>query len=94
VSIIGGPGDRQAVAPLALPSGPCPDEPNPARIDEARRAATRNRLIGERLTEATAKAWIAAWDVQAAEDGLEPGREYWERGWDWIIRERRQRVRP
>jgi hypothetical protein len=49
---------------------------DPARIEEARRAATRSRLIGDGVTEATAEAWIAAWDVQAAADGLEPGREY------------------
>ena len=67
---------------------------DPARIDEARRAATRNRLIGERVTEATADAWIAAWDAQAARDGLEPGRVYWERGWEWIAAQRQHRVRP
>ena len=67
---------------------------DPARIDQARRAAIRNRLIGEGVTEATAEAWIAAWDAHAAEHGLEPGREYWERGWDWIATERERRVRP
>jgi hypothetical protein len=66
----------------------------PARIDEARRAATRNRLIGEGVTEATADAWIAGWDAQAARDGIEPGRVYWERGWEWIASERQRRVRP
>jgi hypothetical protein len=67
---------------------------DPARIDEARRAATRNWLLGEGATEATADAWIAAWDAQAAQDGLEPGREYWERAWEWIVTERHRRVRP
>jgi hypothetical protein len=67
---------------------------DPARIDTARRDATRNRLIGERMTEATAEAWIAAWDAQAARDGLEPGRIYWERGWAWIAIQRQRRVRP
>ena len=67
---------------------------DPARIDQARRAAIRNRLIGERMTEATADAWIAAWDAQAAQEGLEPGRVYWERGWEWIAAGRRRRVRP
>jgi hypothetical protein len=67
---------------------------NPARIDGARRVAIRNRLIGERVTEATADAWIAAWGVKAEQDGLEPGRIYWERGWEWIAAERRGRVRP
>ena len=67
---------------------------NPARIDEARRAAIRNRLIGEGMTEGTAEAWIAAWDIEATREGLEPGRVYWERGWDWITAERQRRVRP
>jgi hypothetical protein len=35
----------------------------PERIDTARRVATRNRLIGERVTEETADAWIAAVDA-------------------------------
>jgi hypothetical protein len=67
---------------------------DPARIAEARRAAIRNRLIGERVTEATAEAWIAAWDAQAAQDGIEPGSVYWERGWEWIAAQRQHRVRP
>ena len=64
------------------------------RIDEARRAATRNRLIGERVTETTAEAWIAAWDAQAAREGLEPGRVYWDRGSDWMASQRGVRIRP
>jgi hypothetical protein len=67
---------------------------DPARIDEARRAATRNRLIGERVTEATADAWIAAWEAQAAQDGLERGAACWDAGWEWIAEQRRRRVRP
>jgi hypothetical protein len=31
-----------------------------------RRAATRDRLMSEGVTEATAAAWIAAWEAQAA----------------------------
>jgi hypothetical protein len=49
----------------------------PERLDEARRAATRNRLILDGATEATADAWIAAWEAQAALDGLERGAAYW-----------------
>jgi hypothetical protein len=66
----------------------------PERIDEARRAATRNRLIGERMTPETADAWIAAWEAKAAEDGLERGSAYWEAGWAWIADQRRTRLRP
>ena len=66
----------------------------PERIDQARRAATRNRLIGERVTEETADAWIAAWEAQAAQDGLERGAAYWQAGWDWIAEQRKTRRTP
>jgi hypothetical protein len=66
----------------------------PERIDAARRAATRNRLIGERATEETADAWIAAWEAKAAQDGLERGSAYWDAGWVWIAEQRQHRVRP
>lgn len=52
----------------------------PERIDEARRAATLNRLIAERVTPETADAWIAAWEAKAAADGLERGSAYWPGG--------------
>jgi hypothetical protein len=39
---------------------------DPARIDEARRAAIRNRLVGEGVTEASADTWISAWGARAA----------------------------
>jgi hypothetical protein len=41
-------------------------------------AATRNRLVGERTTGETADAWIAAWEAQAAQDGLERGSAFWQ----------------
>jgi hypothetical protein len=66
----------------------------PERIDEARRAATRNRLIGEGATEAAADAWIAAWEAQAARDGLEADRRTGRAGWAWIAAQREHRVRP
>ena len=49
----------------------------PERIDQAREAATRSRLIGEGVTPDTADAWIAAWAEQAARDGIERGAVYW-----------------
>jgi hypothetical protein len=67
---------------------------DPARIDQARRPAIRNRLMGESATEATADAWIAAWDAEGVKDGIEPGSVYWERGWEWIAAQRQHRVRP
>jgi hypothetical protein len=48
----------------------------PERIDEARRAGTRARLIGERVSPETADAWIAAREAQAAQDGLQPSAAY------------------
>lgn len=66
----------------------------PERLDEARRAATRQRLIGQGATEATADAWIAAWDAQAARGALPRDRRYWERGQEWIAAERQRRAKP
>ena len=63
---------------------------DPDRIDEARRAATRNRLIGEGVTESTADAWIAAWETRAAEDGIDRGNAYWDAGWIWIAEQQRK----
>lgn len=70
-----------------------PRRADPARIDEARRAATRNRLIGEGLSEATADAWLASWEAQAARDGLEHGAAYWDAAWAWITSQRQLRTR-
>lgn len=50
----------------------------PERLEAARRAATRNRLIGERMTPETVDARISAWDGKAAEDGIERSAHYWE----------------
>jgi hypothetical protein len=66
----------------------------PERIHAARRAATRNRLIGERMNEETADAWIAAWEAKTADDGLEPGSAYWQAAWDWIAEQRQHRTKP
>jgi hypothetical protein len=54
----------------------------------------RNRLIGERVTEATADAWIAAWEAQTAQADLERGSAYWQAGWDWISGQRKTRRLP
>ena len=66
----------------------------PERIDEAPRAATLSRLIGEGMTETTADAWIAAWEAQAARDGLERSDASWGAGWDRIAARRVHRGRP
>jgi hypothetical protein len=66
----------------------------PERIDDARREATRNRLIGTGMTPETADAWIAAWATRATADGIAPGSAYWDAAWEWIDAERQRRVRP
>jgi hypothetical protein len=66
----------------------------PSASTRARRAAVRSALIGDGATAETADAWIAAWDAQTAEDGLERGSTYWQAGWDWFAEERQRRVRP
>jgi hypothetical protein len=67
---------------------------DPVRIDEARAAATRNRLMGEGMTEAMADAWIAAWAERARTEGIERGATWWDRGYAWIAAEREHRPRP
>jgi len=71
-----------------------PRRSTPERIDVARRAAIRQRLMGEGLTAGTADLWIEAWQARAARDGLVPGSAYWEAAWDWITDERRLRRSP
>ena len=71
-----------------------PRRSDPARIDDARKAATRNRLIGEGVTESTADAWIAAWEARAARDWLTRDPAHWEAAWQWINAQRERRARP
>jgi len=66
----------------------------PERIEEARHQATRNRLIGVGMTEATADAWISAWARQAALEGVQRGTASWEAAWNWIAEQRRARKLP
>ena len=46
------------------------------------------------MPESTADAWIAAWEAQAARDGLEHGDAYWRAAWDWIAAQREHRAKP
>jgi hypothetical protein len=66
----------------------------PGRLEAARHAGVRARLIGERVTEETADAWLAAWEAKAAGDGVERGSGYWDAGWKWIAEQRRTRKLP
>jgi hypothetical protein len=68
---------------------------DPARIDAARHAATRNRLVGAGMSEETADRWLAAWADEAARQEVAAGTAaYWERGWDWIEAQREHRREP
>ncbi len=49
-------------------------KPNPARIYDARRAATETRLTGAGMPQEDAERWLAAWEDEAALLGLEEGR--------------------
>jgi len=51
----------------------------PEHIDAARHAAVRNGLISDSASPETADAWIAAWEAQAAQEGLER-RSCWRAG--------------
>jgi hypothetical protein len=45
------------------------------------------------VSDETADGWIAAWEAQAAMEGLERVSAYWDAGWTWIEEQRRSRVR-
>ena len=66
----------------------------PERLDEARQAATRARLIGQGATPVTADAWIAAWAEQAGRDTFERGAAYWDAAWRRMSEGRTKRIRP
>jgi hypothetical protein len=61
----------------------------PERIDEARRAATRNRLIGDGEVPERAEVWIARWEAIADTDGRPRDGAYWDDGYRWIAEQRR-----
>jgi hypothetical protein len=67
---------------------------SPERIDAAREAGTRRRLVLGGMTDETADTWLSRWHQKAAEDGLERGSAYWDTAWEWIAVERVKRVRP
>lgn len=54
------------------------------RINQARRAAIRNRLISSGKDRAVAERWCDAWEAEAALQGLERGSGYWDAGKVWI----------
>jgi hypothetical protein len=58
--------------------------PDPVRINEARRAATRSRLLGEGELPDRVDRLIAAWQAEAARRDLRPDSTYWEAARKWI----------
>lgn len=91
--------DRQQKAVLAAAK-----EHEAARVAEqatrvaqepAIRAATRDRLIGEGMTQKTADNWMGAWEVQAVRLQLRSwDPTYWDAGWEWIVAGRALRPQP
>ena len=65
------------------------------RIDQARRDAIRNRLIGNTgLDRDVAERWCDAWETEAALRGLRRDGDYWEAGKLWIDAQCAARKRP
>lgn len=63
----------------------------PARLEEARRAGFRNRLIGTGMLPERVDAAMAAWDAEAALRGVsEAQRGFWDAAWEWIAEHRRR----
>jgi hypothetical protein len=65
-----------------------PRRPDPARIEQARRIATLNRVIADGVSATEAEAWLVAWEARAARYGREQDGRYWEAGWSWIAAQR------
>ena len=65
------------------------------RIHQARRAAIRNRLIGNTgLDLEVAERWCDAWEAEAALRGLTRDGDYWDAGKLWIDAQCAARKRP
>ena len=68
---------------------------DPDRIHLARRAAIRNAIMASRgFDHDVAERWCAAWEAEAALQGLEPGSAFWDAGKAWIDAQCAARKRP
>ena len=66
--------------------------PDPARIDAARREATRRRLLSTGILPERVDALMAAWEAEAERRGIaDSGRYADETGWDWMATRRQRR---
>ena len=68
--------------------------PKDQRIDQARRAAIRNRLIGTGQDPDVAERWCDAWETEAALRELQRDGDYWDAGKLWIDAQCAARKRP
>ena len=64
------------------------------RIDQARRAAIRNRLISTGKEPDVAERWCDAWEAEAALRELRRDGDYWKAGKLWIDAQCAARKRP
>jgi hypothetical protein len=64
-------------------------KPSREGIYLARRIAQRNRLEGRGMSSDVVEAWLAAWEAEARQRGLDPreGR-FWDGAEDWIADQR------
>jgi hypothetical protein len=60
--------------------------PDPLKLYAAHRAGLFQRLVREaRIGEASAEAWIVAWESEARQRGLDRRTgDWWAPAWDWI----------
>jgi hypothetical protein len=58
--------------------------PDPARIHEARRAATIRRLEMSGMSAEGAESWVARGETMADTERRPPNSAYWMEAWDWI----------
>lgn len=65
----------------------------PARLNDARRAATVARLIGEGQLQARAESKVAAWEARNASDDRPRDGAYWDDGYRWIVSQETREVR-
>lgn len=58
---------------------------DPARLDHARKAGVRSRLIAAGIRAADVDAWLAAWEAAAPALKVESGSpDFWNAGATWI----------
>jgi hypothetical protein len=66
-----------------------PRRSDPARIDAARREATRQRLLSTGMLSERVDTLMAEWETEAARRGLAHSRRYSDDdGWTWMAERR------